>query len=401
MDARGLDDTPVVTQLVETVNALIESIRAQSQIALPQPDATQMEDLRTEFPQLAGLLDGSLANSELGGLPAMELSALARQPDQGDILAPLDYLATKEPDDPGPEQGQAEATEYADSAVELREGESLADGLSRAAQILGQPPQSTPSEPSEQAGGRNASGLLTRLLAVLNLREAVLDLPDRVELEPVVPDESFTSPPAPAEPARELEQLLPEPALLYAKVTEVYDEDYSTWTDYDTSGWIATVEASPCAHSDGTGANTDVTLVLKATEVDDSPSLGFADIAADDVIAYLPCDGKEATADADVFYDGVVVLHGAADGAVLSTNASGDDPADLRAAVGSLTARQTEWNRNDTVKEGVLIRRSRWSYDSTNHEIYLLNWEELYDSAGCLLTVSKETKTKFADVDPC
>ena len=196
--------------------------------------------------------------------------------------------------------------------------------------------------------------------------------------------------------------LLPDLPLRFAVVTGLYNDDDSEWTDYATDGFISHVGANPYNTSANT-TNTDVTLILKATQDPTSAGVGFEDIAVDDIIAYLPCDGKEAVAgDATVFYDGVVVLHGAQDGAMLSINAPGDDPADLRAAaVGSLTARLTTWDRNNTAKEGMLIRRSRWSYDSTNHEIYLLNWEELYDSAGCLLTVSKETKTKFSDVDPC
>jgi hypothetical protein len=107
--------------------------------------------------------------------------------------------------------------------------------------------------------------------------------------------------------------------LAFAVVTARRNHANAAWTDFVADDFISHVLAHPC-RSDGTVVVAGTTLYLKATAWR-SPlaATGYESIQVDDVVAYLPGDGKEEVPGAaETYFDGYLVPNAGADGATLT-----------------------------------------------------------------------------------
>jgi hypothetical protein len=117
-------------------------------------------------------------------------------------------------------------------------------------------------------------------------------------------------------------KMLPEelPAtrvVLFAKVVAKKNESAATWTDFPTDGFIHHVTANPCDNSVGTTVDTGSTVYLLATPRQDAAAVGFADIAVNDIVAYItiPATVQVPSSDPAMYFTGQVIEHVGATGA--------------------------------------------------------------------------------------
>lgn len=101
----------------------------------------------------------------------------------------------------------------------------------------------------------------------------------------------------------------------FAKVTAIKNEAGSAWTNYKTDGFVHHVYANPSNNSVGTAVDTGATLYLLATPRQDTATIGFADIAVNDIVAYIPIPATVAVPTVSgKYFTGQVVEHVGATG---------------------------------------------------------------------------------------
>jgi len=108
----------------------------------------------------------------------------------------------------------------------------------------------------------------------------------------------------------------PPQALFFAKVSTIYNGGGTYWTDVHTNGFISHVSANVC-DSAGTSLDSTTYVTLKASN---NADIGFADIEAGDVVAWLPTEpaAAEPVPGGMGTFDGYIVPHAGLDGAWLS-----------------------------------------------------------------------------------
>jgi len=105
----------------------------------------------------------------------------------------------------------------------------------------------------------------------------------------------------------------------FGKVSTIYDEAGTYWTDIHVDGFISHVSANPC-NSLGGDCDSTTYVMLKASRDCKVADIGYAHIVANDVVAWLP---PEPTALEPVpggmgTFDGYIVPHAGVGGAWLS-----------------------------------------------------------------------------------